>query len=98
MTRRSRKNAPGPVPKGGRGAGRKVERPVTEEKLVAGDDIPRAPGMPAPQSIIGETEFTSPKGFKYRIIHTTEVDPSDEPNPSNSPTKGKKARRKRKQE
>ena len=57
--------------------------------------IPRErTGLPAPKSIAGETEFTSPKGFKYRIIHTTEVDPSDQPKPSNPRPKGKQPRHK----
>ena len=61
---------------------------------MAGTDTPRATGLPAPKSIAGETEFTSPKGFKYRIIHTTEVDPSDQPKPSNPRPKGKQPRHK----
>jgi hypothetical protein len=46
--------------------------------------------MPAAESVVGETEFTSPKGFKYRIIHTTEVDPRDEPKPTKSRRQRKK--------
>jgi hypothetical protein len=38
-------------------------------------------GLPAPESIISEHEFTSPKGRKYRIIRTTETDPDNEPEP-----------------
>jgi hypothetical protein len=100
MIRRSHKKATGKAPKDGRGSDQKVEIPATEDNLVAETDSPRAPGMPAPESIIGESKFTSPKGFTYRIIHTTEVDPSDEPKPSNSKLKlkGNKSRRKGKQE
>jgi hypothetical protein len=48
-------------------------------------DLPREPEpppwseLPAPGSIISETEFTSPTGAKYRIIKTTETDPYDKP-------------------
>jgi hypothetical protein len=48
-------------------------------------------GLPAPESIVGESEFTSPQGFKYRIIHTSEVDPSDEPKPPSTRGRKKKA-------
>lgn len=34
-------------------------------------------GMPSKDSVIGETDFESPKGTKYRIIKTTEIDTYD---------------------
>jgi hypothetical protein len=46
--------------------------------------------MPVPESIAGETEFVSPKGTKYRIIHTNQMDATDEPTPSRPRRKGKK--------
>jgi hypothetical protein len=94
MTRRSHKKSTGKTPKDGRGSHQNVESQAAEENLAAGTDSPRAPGMPAPESIVGESKFTSPKGFTYRIIHTTEVDSSDESKPSNSRSTGNKSRRK----
>jgi hypothetical protein len=94
MTRRSRKKASGQARQVGDRSSQKVDNSANEEKLVAGPDTPRAAGLPAPKSIAGETEFTSSKGFKYRIIHTTEVDPSDQPKPSNPRPKGKQPRHK----
>ena len=46
-----------------------------------GPEVPRRPGLPAPESVVSETDFTSPTGRKYRIIHTTETDPKDKPEP-----------------
>jgi hypothetical protein len=40
---------------------------------------PREPDLPALESVVRESEFISPKGLRYRIIHTNEVDPGDEP-------------------
>lgn len=39
---------------------------------------PRA-GLPDPDSVVSEEEFTSPTGRRYRILHTTERDAYDEP-------------------
>jgi hypothetical protein len=36
-------------------------------------------GMPAKDSVVGEDTFESPKGTKYRIIKTTEIDTYDKP-------------------
>jgi hypothetical protein len=71
--------------------------PLNEVTPGAEAGKPRAPGLPAPESIVGEEEFTSPKGFKYRIIHTNEVDPGDTPSGKTTPSgrKGSKSRRKR---
>jgi hypothetical protein len=64
--------------------------------LPAGEaSVPRKPGLPAPESTVGESEFTSPKGFKYRIIHTNEVDPGDKPKTAKS-FPAKRGRRPRK--
>jgi hypothetical protein len=38
-----------------------------------------APSLPKPESVISEKTFTSPKGTRYRILTTTEMDPYDPP-------------------
>jgi hypothetical protein len=91
MPRRPRKKEPDPGVEGETGAssegqGRSGAEALEEESEVAPEG---RSGLPRPESIISETEFTSPSGSKYRIIHTTEVDPSDE----RKPTKGKPKRR-----
>jgi hypothetical protein len=41
-------------------------------------------GMPAKDSVVGEVLFKSPKGTKYRILKTNEVDAYDvDPNEKN---------------
>jgi hypothetical protein len=42
------------------------------------EDTPR-PGMPAPESILSEKQFTSRSGKTYRILRTNESDSTDEP-------------------
>jgi len=37
------------------------------------------PGMPKKASVLSEKEFKSPKGKRYRIIRTDEMDPYDAP-------------------
>ena len=37
------------------------------------------PGMPNKASVLSEKVFTSPKGKRYRIIRTDEMDPYDAP-------------------
>jgi hypothetical protein len=49
----------------------------TEAELPPTD--PLQEGLPAPESVIGKKAFVSPKGRKYVILKTTEVDPSDKP-------------------
>jgi hypothetical protein len=93
MARQPSKKALGPATPGTRVTDTKRVIPGNEEKPVAGSEARSAPGMPAPESIIGETAFTSPKGFKYRIIHTNEVDASDVCNPRESQPKRKHTRR-----
>jgi hypothetical protein len=44
---------------------------------------------------VGEQEFTSPKGFKYRIIRTNEVDPGDTPSDDTTPSRRKGSKRRR---
>lgn len=46
------------------------------------------PGLPVPDSVVGETRFQSPSGTKYRIIHTNETDSKDE----KKPRKGRRGR------
>jgi hypothetical protein len=41
-------------------------------------------GMPSKDSVVGEVQFKSPKGTKYRILKTNEVDAYDvDPNKKN---------------
>jgi hypothetical protein len=87
MPGRSRKKASGPTPKGVTDAKKKGESPSPENRPAASSNALRSLGLPAPESVVGETQFTSPKGFKYRIIHTSEVDLSDEPQ---SPSTGRR--------
>jgi hypothetical protein len=35
------------------------------------------PGLPAPDRIVSKKTFTSPKGRRYRILRTTEMDAYD---------------------
>ena len=35
-------------------------------------------GMPAPEAVVSETIFKSPKGNVYRMLHTDEVDGYEE--------------------
>jgi hypothetical protein len=85
MPRRPRKKDPGPD--AARDAAGTTDEPSEdqgnpEQSPPAGapgaPEASRRPGLPAPESVVSETEFTSPSGRSYRIIHTNEVDPSDE--------------------
>jgi len=40
--------------------------------------LPLRAGLPAPDSIVSEVPFTSPKGNRYRIIKTDETDEYEE--------------------
>jgi len=42
------------------------------------------PGLPAPESVVSEKTFTSPKGKRYRILRTDETDPYDKPTETES--------------
>jgi hypothetical protein len=75
----------------------KRQRPPKDEPATT--DVPanpaeesRRPGLPAPESVVSESTFVSPKGNTYRIIRTNETDPGDEP--ASSPPK-RPARRKK---
>lgn len=39
---------------------------------------PRRPGLPAPENVVAERRFVSPKGRRYRILRTTEKDAYEE--------------------
>ena len=39
---------------------------------------PPRPGLPSPESVVEEKVFVSPKGAKYRILRTNEVDEYEE--------------------
>jgi hypothetical protein len=75
MSRRSPKDKPHPVD----GEAMRGLLPDQATKAGSGGRPKPSPGLPAPESIVSETEFTSPKGAKYRIIKTTETDPYDKP-------------------
>ncbi len=47
-----------------------------EETPCATAGSPRA-GLPDPKSVVAEEAFISPKGGKYRVLHTTERDGYD---------------------
>src|SRR3954469_22576593 len=91
MPRRLRKKDPDPSVEGATGEPSEGQGCSGAEALEGESEA--APegrsGLPRPESIVSETEFTSPSGRSYRIIHTPEVDPSDE----RKPTKGKPKRR-----
>lgn len=53
----------------------------TNDALTGEPESSARTGMPAPDSIISETTFTSPKGRVYRILRTSEMDEYDEPLP-----------------
>jgi hypothetical protein len=45
-----------------------------------GEDAPaERPGLPEEATVVSEETVTSPKGRKYRILRTTQMDPYDEP-------------------
>jgi hypothetical protein len=69
----AKKKRAAPRRRGKEGAGRE---PV---KGAAKSGRARTPaGMPAPESIVSETIFKSPKGNVYRMIQTDEVDEYEE--------------------
>jgi hypothetical protein len=41
----------------------------------------RRAGLPAPESVVSEKTFTSPRGTTFRILRTTEKDPYDDQKP-----------------
>jgi len=48
----------------------------------------RRAGLPDEASVVAETEFTSPKGTRYRILKTNEKDPYDNGEPPKSKRRG----------
>jgi hypothetical protein len=48
----------------------------------------RRAGLPDDASVVAETEFTSPKGTRYRILKTNEKDPYDNREPPKSKPRG----------
>ena len=42
---------------------------------------PNRPGLPAKESVVEEKTFVSPKGTKYRLLRTNEVDGYEEKPP-----------------
>jgi hypothetical protein len=61
-----------------RGRKGKRDAPLDQATSPGAGEVPEPPprpSLPAPESIVSEAEFTSPKGTKYRIIKTTETDP-----------------------
>ena len=60
------------------GRARKKKPRTPEPPPAEAPPDPPEPNLPAPESIISETPFRSPKGRTYRIIKTTEVDAYEE--------------------
>lgn len=65
------------MPRGRRRRDREAEGKDTPCEAAA---APRA-GLPDPDSVVSETELTSPSGRRYRVIRTTEKDAYEEPTP-----------------
>jgi hypothetical protein len=62
---------------GGRGK-RPRRAPASVKQPAVGTDDP---GMPDPASIVEERTFVSPKGRRYTILRTDQMDPYDVPQP-----------------
>ena len=76
MARQSPKKKPDPVT----GAGTPGTVPDQPAGIDSGEQSASSAGrVSPPESVISETEFTSPRGAKYRIIKTKETDPYDKP-------------------
>jgi len=43
------------------------------------------PGEPDPRTIVAEKPYVSPKGNRYTIVETDELDPYEEPGPRDEP-------------
>lgn len=61
----------------GRGPAKGAAKSAAKGAAKAGRARTRT-GMPAPDSIVSETIFKSPKGNVYRMLHTNEVDEYEE--------------------
>jgi hypothetical protein len=64
--------------KGARASAKKRATAQSDAPSVETEIVIRT-GMPAPDSVISETTFVSPKGNVYRILKTNEVDDYDKP-------------------
>ena len=89
MSQRSPKDKPKPIIDRDATRGLSRDQAASVDALREPEASPR-PGLPAPESVISETEFTSPKGAKYRIIKTRETDPYDKPEKPKESRKRKK--------
>ncbi|HVR96115.1 MAG TPA: hypothetical protein VMW27_05845 [Thermoanaerobaculia bacterium] len=61
-----------------------MPRPGRSGKGEGPPEAPSRPGLPAPESVVSEKTFTSPKGKRYRILRTDETDPYDKPTETES--------------
>jgi hypothetical protein len=88
MPRRASKNTPS------QSDSKATVNPVPDQAAGPGSggepQPPPQSGLPAPESIVSEAEFVSPKGAKYRIIKTSETDPYDKPEKPKGRQKSKK--------
>jgi hypothetical protein len=87
MTKRSSKDKSNPADS--KATGNPGHEQATGSSAGGEPATPHQPGLPAPESIVSETDFTSPKGTKYRIIKTRETDPYDKPEKPKRRQKGK---------
>jgi hypothetical protein len=56
-------------------------RPCTEDnesERLGEDALAEHPGLPEEATVVSEETITSPKGRKYRILRTTQMDPYDD--------------------
>jgi hypothetical protein len=61
---------------------REQDGPRDDAEIAAGGPAASArAGLPDPDSVMSEDELVSPKGHRYRVLHTTERDDYDEPDP-----------------
>jgi len=66
------------------------EREADAARVAREHSPPPRAGLPDPASVVSEGAFTSPKGVRYRVLHTTETDAYDRPAPS--PKRGRRPR------
>jgi hypothetical protein len=59
----------------------------------AGRPGARRKPLPSPETVVSETEITSPKGRVYRVIKTNQTDPYDKPAKKPARRKGKRRRK-----
>jgi hypothetical protein len=70
-----------------KGSGTQPHEPSAEEKEER--PAPSPVGQPDPRTIIAEKPYVSPKGNRYTIVETNELDPYEEPTPSEKPPEGR---------